>query len=303
MYNHKLRGRILKSMLLRKIWSTSLKRSFCKAGLLKNYCWSKIEPRFIVSTGRTGTKFLANFFNTFFEDTLSLHEPNPTLFNLGTNFIKGNISFHEAIKGLDIQRLHICRRLNKNNIRFYVESNSYLSNLIPVVNEYYNSPKFVFIIRNGKDYVRSYYSKRPSNIGYYALSDESPRKGITSNDFPDDRFYGRWEAMSRFERVCWVWVKRNQMIENFLTNDISWIKVRFEDVFNNGYTGLWEIIDFFDLRKQIKIDRHETNKIFTEKSNINKKYLLPKNFEDWQEEKKEIFEEICGEYMEKLGYK
>ena len=81
------------------------------------------------------------------------------------------------------------------------------------------------------------------------------------------------------------------MIENFLTNDISWIKVRFEDVFNNGYTGLWENIDFFDLRKQIKIDRHETNKIFTEKSNINKKYLLPKNFEDWQEEKKEIFED------------
>jgi len=300
---HKLRRRISNSKPLLKMWPISLKRNFCKAGLFKNYSWNKIEPRFIVSTGRTGTKFLAMFFNRFFEDTLSLHEPTPTLFHIGSNFIKGNISFLEALNGFDIQRLHICKRLNKNNIRFYVESNNYLSNLIPVVSEYYNNAKFVYITRNGKDYVRSYYSKKSSKKGYYSLSDESPTKLYTSNDFPDDRFYGQWDNMSRFERVCWFWVKRNQMIESFLTDDISWIKVRFEDIFSNGYTGLWEIIDFFDLRNQIKIDRSEIDKVIAEKLNITKKYLLPEKFKDWPDDKKEIFEGICGEYMEKLGYR
>ncbi len=303
MFINKLRRRISNSKPLLKIWSISLKKDFCRAGLLKDYCWSKIEPSFIVSTGRTGTKFLATFFNRYCKDTLSLHEPSPTMFYLGTDFIKGNISFREASNGFDIQRLHICRRLNKNNIRFYIESNGYLSSLIPVINVFYNNAKFVYIIRNGKDYVRSYYSKRPSNKGYYALSDESPMKGINSNDFLDDRFYGQWDNMSRFERVCWIWVKRNQMIESSLTEDISWIKVRFEDIFSNGCTGLWEIIDFLDLRNQIKIDSSETVKILADALNINKKYLLPKNFKDWPDDKKDIFEEICGEYMEKSGYR
>ena len=233
---------------------------------------------------------------------MSLHEPNPSMFYLGTDFIKGNISFREASNGFDIQRLHICRRLNKDNIRFYIESNSYLSSLIPVINEFYDNVKFVYVIRNGKDYVRSFYSKRPSNKDYYALSDESPRQSFNSNDFPDDRFFGQWEKMSRFQRVCWNWVKRNQMIEGFLTNDISWKKVRFEDMFNNGYSGIWEIIDFIDLRNHIKIDNDKLDKVLAKASNINRKYLLPKKYEDWPDDKKENFEDICGEYMKRSGY-
>ena len=59
-------------------------------GFLKKKDWNEINVSFIVSTGRTGTKFLADLFNRAAKTT-SLHEPEPSFFELANEFSKEKI--------------------------------------------------------------------------------------------------------------------------------------------------------------------------------------------------------------------
>lgn len=286
---------LLKTRLIRTVWSTKIKRKLCYSGLFSNYCWNNINPSFIIGTGRMGTKFLAYFFNTCFKNTVSLHEPSPILFNTATDFLNNRISLKDAMKSYDIQRIEICNSLNKKKIKNYIESNHNLSDIIPVVNAFYDNVKFIYIIRNGVDVVRSYYSKlNPKN------DDSIDKKLITK--VITDRINIYSNSISLFECACRIWVTRNQYIQEYLTNDIDCITIRFEDIFNNKHKGIYDIIDFLDLNDELKITKNEISQFFSKKMNRNKKYLLPETFEKWPEEKKEIFINTCGEYMEKMGY-
>ena len=66
--------------------------------------------------------------------------------------------------------------------------------------------------------------------------------------------------------------------------------------------NLRKIINFFGLQDKITIDRSEIINVLSKRSNINKEYLLPKNFENWPIDKIEIFKDICGRYMDELEY-
>lgn len=66
-------------------------------GLYKNLDWEEIRQIFIISTGRTGTKFLAKLLNNY-SSVFSVHEPRPHFLRLGYNYAIGNSSFEEARK-------------------------------------------------------------------------------------------------------------------------------------------------------------------------------------------------------------
>lgn len=61
-------------------------------GLFKRLDWEDIQVSFIISTGRTGTKFLSDIFNRA-SNTTSLHEPMPSFLELANDYARGIISF------------------------------------------------------------------------------------------------------------------------------------------------------------------------------------------------------------------
>ena len=66
-------------------------------------CWKEINPKFIISNGRTGTKFLSHFFNTLSNEIDARHEPSPSILKLRHQFGVEKISLEKALKKLKRQ--------------------------------------------------------------------------------------------------------------------------------------------------------------------------------------------------------
>jgi len=255
--------------------------------------WSKIETCFITSTGRTGTKFLAEFFNEF-DDFLSIHEPQPNFRKLSREYAEGKCGLDKAIHEIEIKRSALCRRVKRERSKKYLESNPRLFSLLKPIKKVFEEPKIIHIVRDGRDFVRSGMS-RPYGA-FYSNKDIHPR--LKAVDFTDDDFYHQWDDMSLFEKICWYWMKRDEFIYQEIKDYSNGITVRFEDIFKrpDDYIGLKEICDFLKLNDENAIpifQNMQKNKI-----NKTKVYAIP-HWKDWSEEKKLKFDQIAGKHMQK----
>ncbi len=258
-------------------------------GLYKNLDWEEIRQIFIISTGRTGTKFLAKLLNNY-SSVFSVHEPRPHFLRLGYNYAIGNSSFEEARKKIKKFRIIQLKKISVNNQTFYIEANNRLFSLIPVLKSIYPNSKFIHIIRDGRDIVRS-----GMNRNWYKSTDHTFR--LQAVDFIDDIYNSKWNSMNRFEKICWLWQKKDGIIYRDLKKSESFIQVKFKDIFENEkYVGLRKITNFLNLDfKNIDLS------YFNKKINATSKYKFP-HWTDWNKEQINRFWEIAGNHMKKLKY-
>ncbi|MBI2966767.1 MAG: sulfotransferase domain-containing protein [Bacteroidetes bacterium] len=268
--------------------------------------WNDIHVNIIVSTGRTGTEFLARFFNEGFRGVYALHEPVPDLYDLGVDYIKKKIVGRRAVMEFKKDREKICHEVHRRNCNVYVESNTNLWCLIPLFRRIFKQYKIVCVIRDGRDYVRSCYSKIvESKTGGKTLfiEDDDSRTRIKAIDFKDDPYYSQWGDMDRFERLCWHWVKKNTIMVNHLENEKKVLVVKFEEIFNSasGFPGLNRIIDFCGIQDRRFLTYTEYAKRMSSRVNANSSYELP-SWKNWDESLKKKFDQIAGKSMRQLGY-
>ena len=117
-----------------------------------NNPWKSLLPCFIISSGRTGTKFLANFFKNLSPDIDARHEPPPNILKLKWQFTSGKISLEKAITKFKKIRGSLYSNIKKD---IYIEATPQLRFLIPVIRNVFDNYKIVFIIRDGRDWLRS----------------------------------------------------------------------------------------------------------------------------------------------------
>lgn len=162
-----------------------------------------LKLRFIVSTGRTGTKFFAKFFNSL-DKIISYHEPYPNLFGLSKDFVINRINSQEVINTFLVNRAYYLNQARRMKFNYYIESNSGgLWGIIPVLGKQLPNYKILHIIRDGREWVRSVMNRT-------LFRDKDPLDDIRfkANDLPNSPYFSRWEEMSRFEKACWSWVKK-----------------------------------------------------------------------------------------------
>ncbi len=267
--------------------------------------WSDIEATFIISTGRTGTAFLAKFFRDNFRGVDARHEPRPDMFDLGISYLLKKTSFSDAVTQFRHHRRYICYEVHKGKNDHYIECNNNLSYLIPVIQELYGDRRFVYIIRDGRDFVRSVYSRTAVKNGQHVLvmTDDDPRRRLAATDFEGDAYRDKWGDMSRVERISWYWVKVNQIILDSLKNETNALTIKFEDIFDKakGYEGMWKIIEYLRLMDRLRVSQEDLEMRMEERMNRNREYALGA-WIDWSDEHKEQFAEIAGELMERFGY-
>jgi hypothetical protein len=238
----------------------------------KNFC-------FIVSTGRTGTTYLADHFNQY-SNVLSLHEPYPHLLRLGDNVAKGLNSDDFILKKIQSSRNIIFRKYNLDTYSHYIEANNRLFSLLPFLTILYNNPNFIYVIRDPRNVVRSAMCR-----DHYKDNDRSPR--IQAIDFPEDPFFHLWDEMDRFEKVCWWVFKENDIIYQSLKNYDNKLIVKFEDLFDKHYSGIKSIASFISLNFQEK---------YIKKQKINKNISYDfDSYEDWTKKHKIIFNKFFKE--------
>lgn len=228
---------------------------------------------FVVSTGRSGTTSLAHLLDGS-PDCICRHEPPPEWNEESTRYLYG-----------DLPRAELVNRLQQTlsptvEGKHYGEVSLKLSTMIPALHEAFPQAKFVWLIRDGRDFVASAY-----NWGFYhpRRTDEWERWRVRA-----DRLglmtTARWHSLSRFEKVCWHWHYINQHIEQQLTQcGCESFFVRLEDL----DTQTDAIFDFLDLR------RPDTPDV----PHLNAK-PKPRRWHRWNQGEKQAFLRRCGAGMD-----
>jgi hypothetical protein len=201
----------------------------------------------ILSTGRTGTKALAHFFNTTYDNVTALHEPAPSRhLRLHSNraMAKGMTPEH-AIRTLGNARAKLLASLTRP---VYIESNWYiyafLDALRPVFGE---RTKVLHVVRDPRTYV-------PSMLNYGTYQG---LKAVATRFLPYwyirpeqvvENPPKRWAQMSEAERLAWHWHVVNKELDRaagMFGGD--YLFMRYEDLFAADGAGLTTLLPWIGL--------------------------------------------------------
>lgn len=192
------------------------------------------EMVFILSTGRSGTKTIADFLSAL-DGCKCLHEPEPRLIRESSAFRYGRLSKNQLAAALRQSRPAI------RESGIYGESNQTLSLIIPALHEAFPLARYIWLIRNGIDVVasavgRNWYTGLSMDGQTYEQSHRIGQEwidGRVQGDQCHDVPESEWQRMSPFQKCCWYWGYLNGLIEKDLQSLVQpsgFRLIRLEDL-------------------------------------------------------------------------
>lgn len=250
---------------------------------------------FVLSTGRAGSRTMASVLSQS-PDCECLHEPEPRLIAETVRFRCGQISLERMTK------LLAGRGATQIPDRVYGEANNRLSLVVPALRAAYPEARFVWLVRDGRDFVAS-----ADQRGWY----HPPEEGKQPNEWEATRLRGdlvgsvpaeRWEAWSPFERICWSWTYVNRLIRDEL--DVSGAEsfpLRLEEL----PAAVDDLADFLGIeRAPWAIGRHNARADEAAdpagRSERANRVDSISTWHSWDAERRARFEEHCGDLMDEL---
>lgn len=296
------------------------------------------KPSIIVtSLGRTGTQFFAKVFKQIISDATVLHEPDIfttsdiryegvwhvlkqlreagvfnmlvrklyrkwNLIELSDSRVRGNISYEDAlIKALEQRE----RFISSKPGHIYVESSIAYYGLIDVLEEMFRDVRTIYIIRDGRTWVRSWmdWVEQGGMYNKGRLRSLVAHTWPTATEFRDDPYNQKWSKMSRFEKLCWGWATLNTYALRTLEKSSSAKLYRFEDIFLsiNRDEYLADMLSFLSSLPDIGPIPYDTFKAWIDQPAHKSEAKFP-SWENWTVDQKQQFQLICGPLMEKLAY-
>jgi len=302
-----------------------------------------IEKIFVLGTGRCGTHTLNEIFNTV-PGTVSLHEGrgwySENKVDLGTMNGLNIYLYHASDRAKTDEEFNnlsggILKIINKNfapRKRFidnleekkvnYCDVNRMGYNYIDFIRNKYPEAKFIHLIRNGYDSVRSWHKRTGaypdtetryrlkknylfeklilnriairnnlSLIDHYILSNKRFKFYAYDKPIPIDNMLSReiWNNYNRLEKISWFWAYTNNFINEKLMKVPEHLKmcIRIEEL---NVDKVRTILDFAGLKNEF-----DTSKI--------KAHDVGRNLDlVWSEENNNKFSKIAGDTMLKFGY-
>lgn len=248
---------------------------------------------FVLSTGRTGTKTLAE--GLVGDEIKSPHQPPfSRLLTIAANYyLHGWLPW----KGLEwlVVRLREPQILNAD-CRYYVQVFSLDYMPAKMFREKYPNVYIIHIVRDPRTFVRSYLNWMHSRFKSWAAN-KIILGWHPSSYFTGEMSWRAWQQMDEFQRVCWQWVYKNTLLERLFAEDEHYLRIRFEDLFltQDSHT-LKEMLAF------VGIPYRERFEAMLEKSkNVSSKAHFP-SWETWAPKRKRELMDICGGKMEDYGY-
>jgi hypothetical protein len=226
----------------------------------------------VTGTGRSGTATMAKLLGGFHEFRVDYilnryflsADPHSDLFDTIEKRIKVVLDLHQGIDGKNF--------VDSSNLYIHFIDALYLLN--PDI-------KIIFSVRNGKDFVRSAYSRLWHEKNTFGTV--PPRT---------DRYYDQWNSMSPVGKNAWIWTWRNRTALQGLG--------KLPD-------GQKLILKIEEIRKEETLDLLEAfagkcdRKSAEESHNANPCFSLPPK-EEWTGRQNDEFDAIAGEMMHFFGY-
>lgn len=283
---------------------------------------------FIVSAGRTGTKFFGDKLSSIIFDAFSVHEPDVVFgFTKATYDRIGVFGWYHMVFGRlltltgirNLSRKHLSGELAKNKVitalhrhrdGYYgsiasdliIESNPQWYGLLQVLPELYENQKIVAVIRDPRTWVTSV-----MNFGtQFGWRDWVMKLGFRRLDpalLGDREYMDKWADMSAFEKNCWHWATVNSLIKEHVGTNPNARLFRYEDLFlaEDRDRHLRDMLDFMttfpDRRFRYELD----SKVLGSRRNASTKKKLS-DWRAWDSCQAGRLQEMCGPLMKEFGY-
>jgi hypothetical protein len=242
---------------------------------------------FIVSSGRTGTKAIAQHLSRCYPQVWAAHEPAPSWrLRMGTTrALCGKASRAELTQMLVKLRRAMVGRVQQG---IYVESNPYLSGFIEVLGDVFAGASVVHVVRDPRTYVRS-----GVNFGAFR-----GMKKLAAEFWPDwfPKPRQNWSEMDAIERLAWFWSQVNSHLNRGeQLYGPGYLRIRFETLFSED--GLARLTDWIGLERSSAL-AEEAQK---ERVNASKVDELPA-WEKWSLQDQAKVMKHCEPLMRTYGY-
>lgn len=251
---------------------------------------------FVLSTGRAGSRTVAATLSQS-PDCVCLHEPHPQLIEEATRYRYGELAGKEVARTLADSRPRTVEG------KIYGEANNRLSLVVPVLRDVFPESRFVWLVRDGRDFVTSALQRAWFQPGGEASSNlwetwrpQGDRLGVVD---PDE-----WASWTAFRRVCWLWAYQNRLIQQDLegAGDARCWLLRLEELSES----LDELATFLGIeRTSWSVPRMNARQVATTSDpnpfepRVNLVSTVA-SWQDWSREHHEIFEHECGPLMDEL---
>lgn len=274
-----------RQMPARWMWANYFSASLLKLSILLPQLKKIYNPIFIIGMGRSGTTILSKVLSLHpdislldepkllwhiaypLEDLAGNYSKDNAYYELGENDANGQISqAMHRMYGFYLTCTRSTRILDK-----YPE----LIFRVPFVRSIFPDAKFVFIIRNGANTIRSVenwsqqYGFKANNgdiYDWWGVNNRKWRLLVEQLVFPDPIFNNCYENVANFESqrdkaaVEWILTMRQglRLIEKIPQNIYS---LHYEDLINHPERELNQIIDYCKLSYDIKLITYALNKL------------------------------------------
>ena len=265
--------------------------------------WKKRKNKqvFIISTGRTGTKF----FPTYFNKNAPLfghhfyHETKPDIADFCFNYEINKYSKQEAKNIFLEKRLKLISKPRK----VYLESNGNLGFIFPLIRELFKDSYFILVIRDPITFTHSVANRvLKTDAGEVQKYANDKYWLLKSDMFPNDQYYGKWNEFDMYEKIAWTWNMRNSTYLNYVENDKNSLVVRFEDIFlEPDKPGIDQINEFLKSTVKTRLKIKKTDSLFNQKVNTNKKQIDTTFGPEYIKNSK-YFKELVGDLAERFNY-
>jgi hypothetical protein len=189
---------------------------------------------FVLSTGRCGTGLITELLSKAPELRVE-HNPKPELEYVSSVIHRHNC--HEDALEIAILAARFDSFFLDTFLRgkLYVETNNRISFFAPALAKLLPNAKFIHLVRNPADFVRSGMRR-----GYY-------HEGVVQHQRLNGSDYLPWSSFSRLEKVAWEWNEINRKIEEFKTNvDVTRVlTINSESLYKDPATT-FKIFKFID---------------------------------------------------------
>lgn len=252
-----------------------------------------VRRLFVVSTGRTGTQFLARFFAELGAD--ARHEPGPFwLRNLSNAYVSGHVS-SGRVAGI------LRRTRPRTSKTLYVESSCLVFGLVQPILDTFPEAAVVHVVRDPRTYVRSAMDWGVHRPGGRPLN-LMPFRRLSPAHFAPRSLSTRleWARSGQFERVCWNWLALNRAIRLQGEGQSRFTTVRFEDIFDRerGFPGLRAIASVAN----VEVSDDALERFGVRPVNAARRREFPA-WDDWKPSMKQHLIDVCGGEAAEYGYR
>ncbi|WP_147306640.1 MULTISPECIES: hypothetical protein [unclassified Wenzhouxiangella] len=281
---------------------------------------------FIVSGGRTGTRFLGDKISSAIEGSFSEHEPDlidpldfrslRRLKDLGIwHGIFGKLTGYTGIRAIGTLRLKgklsrsastsriakIRKRYHaKINQALIIESNYQWHLACDEICDIWPSAKIALIIRDPRTWISSWLNKGTR----WTLTDFPrwiPPGRPTPRSIGDEEWRYAWKQFDTFGRLAWEWRFVYSRLDRYAQQLNNARMFRFEDLFGReSQTHIAGLLRFCAEHSQNTYYVNIPERFTLEKRN--ESYGSESGWHTWSESRRHLVNALCGPLMQKYGY-